>query len=143
MNLSKHVKISLLQNYLTDGGTDPNSDSVDMSGFDGVMFLGIIGQQDATALAGLRAQQSDDDITFNNLSGAVVDSPVNSDNKFLVLDVYRPLKQYIRTVLTRGGTTNSEWGGTLAIQYMGSKKPTAHDAAKLAAETLSVSPDES
>jgi len=142
MNLSKHVKISLVQNYLADGATDPNSDSVDMSGFDGVTYVGIIGAQDATATAEIKAQQSDDDITFNDLSGAVAISPVDSDNKFLVLDVYRPLKRFVRTVLTRGGTTNSEWGGTIAIQYMGSKKPTAHDAVKLAAETLSISPTE-
>ena len=76
MNLSKNVKISLAQNYLADGATDPNSDSVDMSGFDGVMFIGIIGAQDAAATAEIKAQQSDDDSTFNDLSGAVVVSPV-------------------------------------------------------------------
>ena len=142
MNLSKHVKISMVQNYLADGAGASNSDSVDMSGFDGVMFVGIIGQQDASATAEIKAQQSTDNAAFNDLSGAVAISPVNSDNKFLVLDVYRPLERYVRSVLTRAGTTNSEWGGTLAIQYMGSKKPTAHDAAKLAAEALSVSPVE-
>ena len=142
MNLSKHVKISLVQNYLVDGATDPDSDSVDMSGFDGVMFVSIIGAQAVAATAEIKAQQSGDNITFNDLTGAVVVSPVDSDNKFLVLDVYRPLKRYVRAALTRGGTGNSEWGGTIAIQYRGSKKPTVHDVAKLAAETLSVSPAE-
>ena len=142
MNLSKHVKISLVQNYLADGATDPDSDSVDMSGFDGVMFVGNIGAQAAAATAEMKAQQSEDDITFNDLEGAVVVSPVESVDKFLVLDVYRPLERYVRTVLTRGGTGDSEWGATFAIQYMASKKPTDHDLAKLAAETFSVSPDE-
>ena len=142
MNLSKHVKIHLVQNGLADGDTDPDSDSVDMSAFDGVVFVGIIGVQAAGATASLQAEQSEDDSTFNALVGAVVTSPINSDDKFLVLDVYRPLKRFLRTALTRGGTGNTTYGGTIAIQYMASKKPTNHEALKLAAEALAVSPDE-
>jgi len=142
MNLSKNVKLHLVQDGLADGASESDSDSVDMSGFDGVVFVGIIGAQADLATAAMQAEQSDDDTTFFPLAGAVVTSPVNSDDKFLVLDVYRPLKRYVRTELIRAGTGNTTWGGTLAIQYMGSKKPTTHEALKLAAEVLSISPDE-
>jgi len=142
MNLCKEVKCTLVQVALADGATDPDSDSVDMEGFDGVMFLGIVGTIAATGTVTLAAEQSSDDSTFNALSGISAEAGAADDDKFLLLDVYRPTDRYVRTALTRG-TADSVYGGTIAIQYKARKKPTVQDASTLAAQVLGISPDES
>ena len=55
MNLSKDVKVTLVQAPLADGQTDPDSGSVDMRGFEGVMFLGIVGTVTGSGTASLKA----------------------------------------------------------------------------------------
>jgi hypothetical protein len=140
MNLSKNVKVTLVQPALADGQTDPDSAAVDMQGFEGVMFVGILGTVTEGGTAALKAAQSSDNVNFNDLSGVVATG--DASDKFLVLDVYRPLDRYVRTTLTRA-VANSIYGGTLAIQYGTHKRPTIHDAATLAAAAvLGISPSE-
>jgi hypothetical protein len=140
MNLSKNVKVTLVQPALADGQTDPDSAAVDMQGFEGVMFVGILGTVTEGGTAALKAAQSSDNVNFNDLSGVVATG--DASDKFLVLDVYRPLDRYVRTTLTRA-VANSIYGGTLAIQYGAHKRPTIHDAATLAAAAvLGISPSE-
>ena len=142
MNLSKDVKVTLVQAPLADGQTDPDSGSVDMRGFEGVMFLGIVGTVTGSGTASLKASQSPDNSNFNDLSGVVATGEAGGSDKFLVLDVYRPLERYVRTTLTRD-VANSVYGGTIAIQYGAHNKPTIHDVATLAAAAiLGVSPNE-
>ena len=77
-----------------------------------------------------------------NLSGVMATGAAGGSDKFLVLDVYRPLDRYVRTTLTRA-VANSIYGGTIAIQYGAHKRPTVHDAATLAAAAvLGISPSE-
>ena len=130
--LSENVKLTLVQAALADGQTDPDSSSVDMSGFDGVMFVGVVGTITGSGTATLTAEQSSDDSTFNALSGAsaVATAAADSD-KLLVIDIDKPVDRYVRTALTRA-TANSIWGGTLAIQYKAGSKPTTTAAAQLA-----------
>jgi hypothetical protein len=142
MNLSKNVKITLVQAPLADGQTDPDSAAVDMQDFEGVMFVGIVGTVTGAGTAALKASQSSDNVNFNDLSGAVVTGAAGDSDKFFVLDVYKPLDRYVRSTLTRA-IANSIYGGTIAIQYGAHKRPTAHDAATLAAAVLlGISPSE-
>jgi HK97 family phage prohead protease len=77
---------------------------------------------------------------YTSTSGAVVTGAAGGSDKFFVLDVFRPLKRYVRTTLTRA-VANFIYGGTIAIQYGAHKKPTIHDAATLAAAAiLGISP---
>jgi len=137
MDLAKEAAWSVVQNGLAAGATDGNSSSVDMAGYRSVTFLGTIGAQDAAATASLEAQQSDDDVTFESVAGAVITSAVNQDNKILVLEV-RPTKRYVRTTLTRGGTGNTEWHGTYAIRHNGRLAPASAPASVHAATPVSV-----
>ena len=142
MNLSKNVKVTLVQAPLADGQTDPDSSSVDMQGFEGVLFIGIVGTVTGSGTASLKASQSSDNSSFNDLSGVVATGAAGGSDKFILLDVYRPLDRYVRTTLTRA-VANSIYGGTIAIQYGAHKKPTIHDAATLAAAAiLGISPAE-
>ena len=142
MNLSKNVKITMVQAPLADGHTDPDSAAVDMQGFEGVMFVGIVGTVTGSGTASLKAAQSSDNSNFSDLSGVVATGAAGGSDKFLVLDVYKPLERYVRTTLTRA-VANSIYGGTIAIQYGAHKRPTVHDAATLAAAAiLGISPSE-
>lgn len=144
MNLSKHIKISFVQTYLLSADTDHYSNSVDMSGFDGVLFIGTMGTQAASAIAKIRGNQSDDNSSFDFIDAEIATLMDDVDNdKFLALDIYRPEKRYVRTRLERSGSGgNTEWLGTLALQYNSFIKPTKHDVLTLAGESLAISPIE-
>jgi hypothetical protein len=143
LNLSKETKVTLVQAPLADGQTDPDSSSVDMLGFEGVMFIGIAGTITGNGTVSLKASQSSNNADFNDLSGIVATTVAASDDdSFLLLDVYRPTDRYVRTTLTRA-VDNSVYGGTIAIQYGAHTQPTVHDAATLAvAAVLGISPAE-
>lgn len=134
-NLGVNVKFDLVQIGIAAGQTDPDSDSVDMLGFESVVFVGLIGVQTATGTASLQAEGSADDSTFAAITGAVVTSPGNSDNKLLVLDVVKPLDRYIRVAMTLA-TDDTTWGGTLAILYNGRKPPFTHADLAVAMATV-------
>ncbi|MDX9861657.1 MAG: hypothetical protein RBS99_12150, partial [Rhodospirillales bacterium] len=73
--LSEEIKLTLVQAGLADGQTDPDSSSVDMAGFDGVMFIGIVGTITGAGTVTLTAEQSSDDgvaDAFAALTGASV-----------------------------------------------------------------------
>jgi hypothetical protein len=114
---------------------NPDSSAVDMHCFEGVLFVGIVGTVTGSGTASLKAAQSSDNVNFNDLSGVVATGAAGGSDKFIVLDVYKPLERYVRTTLTRA-VANSIYGGTIAIQYGAHKKPAVHDAATLAAAAI-------
>lgn len=144
MNLSKGIKITRALNAVAAGTTSQNGSILDMSGFDGVMFVAAFGALTATQVTSLKAQQGaligGGDMA--DLAGSSVGPLADADsNKCLVLDVYRPLEQYVRPVVVRG-TANAVIDGVIAIQYSTRVKPTVQDAATIAASELHISPDE-
>jgi hypothetical protein len=128
-NLGKNIIVDLVQVPIAAGQTDPDSSSVDMAGFESVMFIGTIGLQTATGVASIQAAGSANDSSFDDISGAVATGPANSDNKLLILDIVKPLDRYIRTTLTQT-VDDTTWSGTIAIRYNGRKPPfTSNDLA--------------
>lgn len=124
MNLSKNVKITLVKDTQTSAGTAVNSDSVNMAGFEGVVFLGKMTTAHASNFA--NAAGSDDDGSsdaFADLLGTKV-TPGDSGDSWLI-DVYRPLEQYVRCEVDRGGA-NTVTGEIYAIQYGAKTAPTSH-----------------
>ncbi len=141
--LSEEVKLTLVQAALVTGLTDPDSSRVDMAGYDGVMFIGILGAITATGTVTMVAKQADTDIVGAALSGATVAADSADDDKLFVIDIAKPTKRFLGTTLTRD-VANSAYGGTIAVQYTARSKPTAQDAAQMAASLVRlVSPDES
>jgi len=136
--LSDEFKATIVQAGLADGQTDPDSTAVDMAGFDGVVFIGVIGTITGTGTVTLAAAQSSDNSTFNALSGGSDAASGSADSdKLLMVDVYKPADRYVRTTLTRA-TANSVYGGTIALQYRARSKPTTHTAASLAGTPVQV-----
>ena len=124
MSLSSLYQVDLIQVGLSANVTQAFSSSVDMAGFDGVMFLGSIAFQDGTAGCDMTAQGSNDDTTFQNLTpqGRVV-GPIGSSEHFMFMDLMLPQVRYVRIHLLRAtGSGNTLWGGTLAFRYKSAKE---------------------
>lgn len=135
MNLSKNVKVTMVKAAQASGGGAINSDSVDMQGFEGVMFFGSIGTVNAGNFA--NAAQSEDDTNFDDLEGTKV-VPGDDGDSFLI-DVYKPKERYVRVEIDRSGAATAT-GDIYAIQYGAHKPPVTHGPT-IDAE-LHVSPDE-
>lgn len=123
LNLLKNVKITLVKATQTSAGTAVNSDSVDMLGFDGVLFVGSITTANAANFANVA--QSTDDSSFADLVGTKVVPGDNGDS--FCIDVYRPLERYVRCEIDRGGA-NTITGDIYAIQYEARVLPTSQGA---------------
>ena len=108
--------------------TDSNSDIIDTTGWDGVVFIAPIEDSANTGVAHLKAEQNtaNADSGMAALSGADATATSAADddlnNKLLVLDVYKPLERYVQAVRT-SGTANIAFGTLIAILYKGRKAP--------------------
>lgn len=123
MNLLKNTKLTKVLALSASAGTALNTASVDMQGFEGVMFFGRMATNNAANFANLA--QSIDDTTFNDLLGTKVVPGDDADS--FCIDVYRPLERYVRLEVDRGGA-NTIVGDIYAIQYGARKAPTSQGA---------------
>lgn len=104
------------------------STGVDMLGFDGVLFVAMLGTLTAGQVTSLQAGDSTTNGSFSAITGAVTAAMLDADsNKCLVLDVFHPQKRFITPILNRA-TQNAVIDGVIAIQYAGKKAPTVQDA---------------
>lgn len=143
-NLLQDCKITRVENAVAAGTDDTTaSDAIDMSGYDGVVFIALFGTLTASQVTSMKAQQDTASAmsTAADLEGSSV-GPLadDDDNQCLVLDVYRPRERYVRVVITRA-TANAVIDGVIAIQYRSRKGPVTQDASVAFAEQL-VSPAE-
>ena len=120
--------------------TDQNSDRIDMSGWDGIVFFVPITDCANTGVATLKVEANtvDSDSGMAAITGAsaVATSAADDDlnNTILIVDVFRPQKRYVQGVIT-SGTANIAFGNTFAIRYKGSKMPiTQHASVKTIAQ---------
>ena len=144
LNLSKEVKVTRVMDAVAAGTDDVQEGTVlDMSGFDGVVFIAALGTLTASAVTDLRAQQGKlaDGSDMADLKGTKVSLADDDDNKLAVLDVYRPQERYVQCNIVRA-TANAVIDGVIALQYKGRKAPVTHDAATVAGSELHVSPNE-
>lgn len=114
---SENIKITKVADYASSAGTAVDGTALDMSGFEGVIFVARI----ATANAGnyLKAQEGDTSSPTADLAGSKVAAA--SDGQVVVLEVRKPKKRYIRCNIVRAGA-NTVTGDVYAIQY-GNRTP--------------------
>lgn len=143
-NLLKDIKVTRVMNAVAAGISNQNGATLDMSGWDGVLFVAALGTLTATQVTSLKAQQGQ----VSNLSDAAdllgtnVGPLADGDsNKCLALDIYRPTERYVRCVVVRG-TANAVIDSVMAIQYRGRKMPVTQDTTTIAASEQHVSPAE-
>jgi hypothetical protein len=123
MNLSKNVKITPVMAYEAAGTGTTNGTELDMSDFEGVMFVGgAIG----TANSGNYYKVQQD--TATGMAGAAdlegTKLVPGDDGDGICIDVYRPREQFVRIVRVRGASSTG--GAVIAVQYGPKKKPTSH-----------------
>jgi len=140
LNPSKDCMITRVMVAVAAGTDDTNdSDALDMSGWDGVVFIALFGTLTATAITDIRAQEGATSTPATDLVGTKVSLTAGThDDHVAILDVYRPLLRYIRCRVTRA-TANAVIDGVIAIQYRGRKAPVTQGAT-VASTELHVSP---
>lgn len=137
-SLLNDVKITVVEAAAAAAQTALDSDILDMSGYEGVLFIAMLGDVTSGSVLTLVAQQN----TANSTSGMATVSgsatftagASDADSKVLALDVYRPRERYVRAYLTRT-TQDAVVGGVIAIQYGAGKRPTTQHASIIASAT--------
>jgi len=148
MNFLTSVKIDHVNSPITAASsTDDNSEILDMSGFEGVVFITPITDSAETGVAALTVEQN----TINSDTGmaavaggsAVATSAGDDDlnNRLLIVDVYKPLERYVQGVLT-SAVANIAFGDTIAIRYGARSLPQTQGTASVADDEIVISPSE-
>jgi len=136
-NLSNEVKITKVVDYTSSAGSAVNSSSVDMQGYEGVLFITSLGTANASNT--VNAAQSADDSTFADLEGTSVSS--GSSDEDIWIDIYRPTDRYVRIEYVRSGANTTIEGGW-AIQYGARYQPVDNTTSGTITGEDHVSPDE-
>jgi len=138
--LLSNVLITRVVAAVGDGQAATTGDILDMSGYEGVMFIAKFADVTNAAVLTLAAQGGalvggGDMATLAGTVTHTAASAGGDDDDLLVLDVYKPLERYIRPVLT-SATQNAVKDGVIAIQYGAHSVPTTQGATVLDSDTL-------
>src|SRR5262245_3041404 len=96
-NLVECVKVQRVSNGVTVGTISVNSSAVDMTGYDGCMFIVLFGNiTDGTPAVKVQQDVSSGMGTAADLANTSVTCTVADDNKCLIVDVKKPTKGFLR-----------------------------------------------
>ena len=141
MNLGRNVKVTRIKTFQSNATSTVTSDSVDMTGFEGCVFLVAMGEIITSAATTCYVRQ--DTATGMGggvqLTGTVITIADSDDDKILLMDVYRPKEQFLDVKVTRT-VQNSEVDSIIAIQYNGRKTPVTYDSSTVASATYVAGP---
>ena len=138
MSLLKNIKVTPVAASAVAAQTEVLTSVLDMSGFDGVMFIALMGDVTATSVLTLTAKGNTASSTSSPTpvtqvaTSAFTAGASDADDKALVVDVYDPMLRYAFASLTRT-TANAVVNGIIAIQYTAEYKPTTQAATVIAA----------
>jgi hypothetical protein len=136
--LSDDVKITRVIGPTVTGTTTIAGTTLDMAGYDGVLFIGSI----VTAAAGNKLKVSEGDASNGSDKTDLASSGNASDGTStqFVNDVLRPAKRYITPQVVRGTTTviDSVW----AIQYKARSQPVVNALANTLTLVKQLTPSE-
>ena len=103
-NLNKTVRLDPMLPYAAAGQTVLSSSGLDMSGFEGVQFVALLGDITTANATNLHIEMSTAAAgTYVDCAGsaAFFASTQGSTSIYLVAEVYRPIKRYVRCVVDR------------------------------------------
>ena len=129
-NIQQNTKTIRVMNGQAAGTGDTiDSTAVDMSGYEGVLFLAAFGALTATQVTSMKAAQGlTSGGSFDDLLGTKLGPLADTDgDKVLSLDIYRPRDRFVRVSITRA-TANAVIDGVVAILYGPKKAKPAKDA---------------
>lgn len=137
MNLSKSIKVTVVEAAAAAGQTELVSDVLDMSGYEGVIFIALLGDVTSGSVLTLTVKGNSANSVSSptpvtqKATSAFTAGASDADSKVLLVDVYKPTLRYMFASLTRT-TQNAVVGGIIAIQYRSRAKPSTHDASVIA-----------
>jgi len=137
MNLLKNVKVTYAAASSAAAQTEVLTSVLDMQGYDGVMFVALLGDVTATSVLTLTAKGNTASSTSSptpvtqKASTAFTAGASDADSTAIIVDVYDPALRYVFASLTRT-TANAVVNGIIAIQYKAEFRPTTQDATVLA-----------
>jgi hypothetical protein len=143
MNFAPNHKVTVVLGATAVGTTSVNTSEINMADYEGVVFVALFGAV-TDGSPGIKAQggaQSNGSDAADFAASDTADTAAAASGQAVVLDVYRPLQQYVRGVITRGGSTGAVIQGVIAIQYGSKARPVVNDATSIASTVLSVSPN--
>lgn len=113
--LTDNVKITKVADHTAAGTSDVTSSSVDMAGWDGVVFLTSVGTAASGNIVTLHSSSDD-----SNFSATTALKTSGSSDEDVAVDLQSPVSRYYKAVVTRG--TSSTCESIWAIQYRGRSK---------------------
>ena len=137
MSLLKNVKVAYVAGSSAAATTEVLSTVLDMTGYDGVMFVALLGDVTATSVLTLTAKGNTANSTSSptpvtqKATAAFTAGATDADSAALIVDVYDPALRYIFASLTRT-VANAVVNGIVAIQYKAEYRPTTQDATVIA-----------
>ena len=137
-SMLKNVKVTPVAASAVAAQTEVLTSVLDMSGFDGVMFIALLGDVTATSVLTLTAKGNSASSTSSPTpvtqvaTAAFTAGASDADDKALVVDVYDPQLRYVFASLTRT-VANAVVNGIIAIQYKAEFRPTTQAATVIAA----------
>lgn len=135
----KDCKITRVANAAAAAQTEVLTDVLDMTGYDSVIFVALLGDVTVSSVLTLTAKENTANSTSSPTPTAVTGgataaytaTATDADNKALVVDVIRPSKQYVFASLTRTAA-NAVVDGIIAIQYRSRLTPVTQGSTILA-----------
>jgi hypothetical protein len=140
-NLLSTAEFVRVENAAAAATTDIESDGVDISGFENIVFVVAFGAITANAVTNVHLEQSTDNVTFADLEGTSVTVADDDDNLLAVLEIHRPRERYVRCVVDRG-TQNAVVDGIFAIKHNGTRYAPITQGATVLGSEIHVSPAE-
>ena len=125
--ISNQIKTTRVMNAVAAGTSDQNSSSVDMLDYEGVRFTILFGTIVSGAATSVKAGQSANDSSFNDLLGSSQTVADDDDDKVFVVDIWRPIDRHVRCTVLRA-TQNSTIDGIIAEQYGPRVLPPTNDS---------------
>jgi hypothetical protein len=137
LEILNQCAIDQISNGATAAETAVTSSVLDMSGYDGVLFIASLATVVDTSVLGLTAYENTANSTSGGTAvtnGAATFTASGSSNTLLVVDVIRPKNRYLYCTLTRT-TANATLNNIVAVRYRGHAAPVTQGATVLAAVT--------
>ncbi len=142
-SLGRNSKVTLINNGETAAQSTITSTEVNMTGFEGCLF--IIHMGTITSGAATTTYVRQDTVTGMGtgaqIAGTVHTIADDEDDTVWLIDVYRPREQFLDVQVTRT-TQNSVIQSITAIQYGARKPPVTHDASTVTAANYVAGPAE-
>lgn len=140
-NLDKQTKETRVVLATPVGITTINGAILDMEGYEGVMFI----SQSGTITDGNLVLKAQDGAQANlsdaaDLAGTATQLNNGQNGVASILDIFRPIKRYIRAVLVRGGAAGAVIDSVIAIQYGAKKQPVTNDPTTVPIAKTVISP---